>query len=233
MPAARCGGSIGGPLLLRRRWLHGGGDGGKVLEGIGGWDWPTSSLPLAGGPRVDAGGRVRCPGRCNIGPNLGQGWVKPDGSVRMRRTAGEGVGDALVRSDQIGRPWADANGPSWTICVRARTENVSLSGPTGQRVQRADTSCPTVFKFGHRVPTACLSVFPPRRWLYPTTPPQFPKVMFPPPHRYIKAMPLAEASPIRTTSIMPGHPLPSSGAGRRDGGEAGEQPASKGWRESG
>jgi hypothetical protein len=45
-------------------------------------------------------------------------------------------------------------------------------------------------------------------------------------------MPLAEASPIRTTSTMPGRPLPSSGAGHRDGGEAGKQPA-MGRREGG
>jgi hypothetical protein len=50
---------------------------------------------------------------------------------------------------------------------------------------------------------------------------------FPSPRCYKKAMPL-EASPIRTTSTMPGRPVPSSGADRRDGGEAGEQVANNG-----
>jgi hypothetical protein len=35
---------------------------------------------------------------------------------------------------------ADANGPSWSICVEARTENGSQFGPPGRRAQRADAS---------------------------------------------------------------------------------------------
>jgi hypothetical protein len=29
---------------------------------------------------------VRCPGQRKLAQNLGQGWVKPDAAVRMRRT---------------------------------------------------------------------------------------------------------------------------------------------------
>jgi hypothetical protein len=56
-----------------------------------------------GWPREDTGGRARYLGQCKPGANFGQGWVRSDASVWMCHTAGEGAGDALVRSDQFGR----------------------------------------------------------------------------------------------------------------------------------
>jgi hypothetical protein len=52
-----------------------------------------------GWPRADAGGRARCPGRRKPTANLGQEWVGPDASVRMRRTAEACETDASVRSN--------------------------------------------------------------------------------------------------------------------------------------
>jgi hypothetical protein len=50
-------------------------------------------------PRADPRGHARCPGRRKPSPNLGQGWIALDASVRLCRTAGEGACDARVRSN--------------------------------------------------------------------------------------------------------------------------------------
>jgi hypothetical protein len=84
--------------------------------------------------------------------------------------------------------------------------------------------------FCHNVPAARSGVFPPCRSLFPAAPPMFPA------QGRVSLHPAAikrrghwwRHSPIRTTIIMPGLPLPSSGVGRRDGGESGEQLASNG-----
>jgi hypothetical protein len=52
---------------------------------------------------ADVGGHTRYAGRRKPGPNLSQGWVEPDTSVRMRRTAGAHAADARVRSDRFKR----------------------------------------------------------------------------------------------------------------------------------
>jgi hypothetical protein len=49
--------------------------------------------------------------RRKSGVNLDQGWVGPDASVWMLRTAGEGAGDASVRSDHFARAWTRCVGP--------------------------------------------------------------------------------------------------------------------------
>jgi hypothetical protein len=68
-------------------------------EGSGRWDWPKRSLALAGGPGVVKEGRARCLDRHKLGPNLGQGWVEPDTSIQIRRTAGARHNGPTVQSD--------------------------------------------------------------------------------------------------------------------------------------
>jgi hypothetical protein len=53
-------------------------------------------------PREDKEGRARCLGRRILGPNLGQGWVESDASVRLRRTAGACHNGQPIWSDQVG-----------------------------------------------------------------------------------------------------------------------------------
>jgi hypothetical protein len=53
-------------------------------------------------PREDKGGHACCLGRRILGPNLAQGWVESDASVRLRRTAGVCHNRQLIRSDQVG-----------------------------------------------------------------------------------------------------------------------------------
>jgi hypothetical protein len=94
---------------MAARWGQGFGE----RSGFG--SWPMSFLPLVGGPRVAKGGLVLCPGRCKLGPNLGQGWVVLDTSVRLRRTArarhnglSSGRTSLNVRMDGLRRPARDA-----------------------------------------------------------------------------------------------------------------------------
>jgi hypothetical protein len=70
-------------------------------KGIGGWDWPTRSLPLAGGPGVTKGGRGRTRAMSvptqtrpkfgprmsrvgRVGPNVLHRWGRHFGCVRTR-----------------------------------------------------------------------------------------------------------------------------------------------------
>jgi hypothetical protein len=60
---------------------------------------------------ANAGGCTRCPGRCKLGPNLGQGYIGPRESVWLRRTANEYTANAPVWSDQFGHAQTICTGP--------------------------------------------------------------------------------------------------------------------------
>jgi hypothetical protein len=51
-------------------------------------------------------GRARCPDRCELDLNLGQGYVGPRESIHLRRTAGECAADAPIQSDRFIRAQA-------------------------------------------------------------------------------------------------------------------------------
>jgi hypothetical protein len=72
----------------------------------------SGSLPC--GPATYMGGHARrspASTPTQPGPNLGQGCVGLDASVWMHRTAGDGTGDAPVRSDQFGHVRTRCVGP--------------------------------------------------------------------------------------------------------------------------
>jgi hypothetical protein len=70
----------------------------RVLEGdiCLWWEGPPNNW-------ADAGGRARCPGRRKLALNLSRGWVEPDASVWMRRTAGACAATSRIRSNVRGR----------------------------------------------------------------------------------------------------------------------------------